>query len=53
MSYKNTFKLFYLKIFCGKNPNSAGVSRETLKWLFFVVKMPQNGFFFRNLHEKL
>ena len=29
------------------------VSRETLIWPFFDVKMRQNGFFFRNSHEKL
>ena len=29
------------------------VSRNNLKWPFFDVKMRQNGFFFRNPHEKL
>jgi hypothetical protein len=29
------------------------VSRKNLIWPFFDVKMRQNGFFFRNLNEKL
>ena len=32
---------------------SRAVSRKNLIWPFFYVKMRKNGFFFRNLHEKL
>ncbi len=34
-------------------PTLRAVLRKNLKWPFFDVKMRQNGFFFRNPHEKL
>ena len=35
------------------NYSLRAVSRKNLKWPFFDVKMRQNGYFFRNPHEKL
>ena len=36
-----------------KSTQLKAVSRKNLKWQFFDAKMRQNGFFFRNPHEKL
>ena len=36
-----------------KSLSLRAVSRKKLNWSFFDVKMRQNGFFFRNPHEKL